>query len=178
MSALDTFFWHTRTQPRTSPWEHFGTSDQRYLFEQFSHANNEKTSKLGVTGSNPRKTFVSFTGINKGQQIMYVQTNATIPNHYCCLRRRKQKPWASYVILQVAHAPGMPGTFSPPPRVSDPHMHHGTCVAHVSWCIRGSLTSGFLSSRWWGKRSRHSWHMRNLQFYVSGQRPMQCPDQR
>ena len=25
----------------------------------------------------------------------------------------------------------MPGTFSPPPRVSDPDMHHGTCVTHV-----------------------------------------------
>ena len=22
---------------------------------------------------------------------------------------------------------GMPGTFSPPPQVSDPDMHHGTC---------------------------------------------------
>ena len=29
--------------------------------------------------------------------------------------------------LRVAHAPGMPGTFFPPPRVSDRDMHHGTC---------------------------------------------------
>ena len=35
-------------------------------------------------------------------------------------------PWASwYVKLRVAHAPGMPGTFSPPPQVSDLYMHHG-----------------------------------------------------
>ena len=27
-------------------------------------------------------------------------------------------------------------------RVSDPDMHHGTCVAHVPWCMSGSLTSG------------------------------------
>ena len=27
----------------------------------------------------------------------------------------------------------MPGTFSPPPRVSGPDMHHGTCVTHVLW---------------------------------------------
>ena len=40
-------------------------------------------------------------------------------------------PLARYVKLRVAHAPGMPGTFSPPPRVSDPDMHHGTCVMHV-----------------------------------------------
>ena len=36
-----------------------------------------------------------------------------------------------YVKLRVAHAPGMSGTFSPPPRVSDPDMHHGTCVTNV-----------------------------------------------
>ena len=28
------------------------------------------------------------------------------------------------------------------PLVSDPGMHHGTCVTHVSWCVSGSLTSG------------------------------------
>ena len=26
------------------------------------------------------------------------------------------------------------------PLVSDPGMHHGTCVTHVSWCMSGSLT--------------------------------------
>ena len=36
-----------------------------------------------------------------------------------------------YVNLRVAHAPGMPGTFSPPLQVSDPDMHHGTRVTHV-----------------------------------------------
>ena len=39
-------------------------------------------------------------------------------------------PLARYVKLRVAHAPGMLGTFSPPPRVSDPDMHHGTCCDH------------------------------------------------
>ena len=77
-----------------------------------------------------------------------------------------------YVILRGAHAPGMPGTFSPPLRVSDPDMHHGTCVTHVPWCMPGSLTSGFLWSRWRGKRSRHSRRLHNQQFYVFGKRPM------
>ena len=45
------------------------------------------------------------------------------------------------------YGPGMPGTFSPPPRISDPDMHHGTCVTHVPWCMPGSLTSDFLWSR-------------------------------
>ena len=66
----------------------------------------------------------------------------------------------------------MPGTFSPPPWVSDPDMHHGTCVTHVSWCMPGSMISCFLWSRWRGKRSRQSRRMRNPQFYVSGKRPI------
>ena len=81
-------------------------------------------------------------------------------------------PLARYAKLWVAHAPGMPGTFSPTSLNSDPDMHHGTCVTHVPWCMPGSLTSGFLWSRWQGKRSRHSRRMRNLQFNASRTRPM------
>ena len=81
-------------------------------------------------------------------------------------------PLARYVKLRVAHAPGMPGTFSPLPWFSDPAMHHGTCVTHEPWYMAGSLTSGFLWSQWRGKRPRHSWCMRNPQVYISGKRPM------
>ena len=73
--------------------------------------------------------------------------------------------------LRVAHAPGIPGTFSKSSLVSDADMHHGTCMAHVPWCMPGSLNSGFLWSRWREERSRHSRCMRNQQFYVSGKRP-------
>ena len=66
----------------------------------------------------------------------------------------------------------MPGTLSPPQRVSDPDMHHGTCVTHVPWCMSGSLTSGFLWNRWRGKRSRHCRRMCNPHFYGSGKRPI------
>ena len=69
-----------------------------------------------------------------------------------------------YVKLRVVSAPAMPGTFFPPPQVSDSDMHHDTCVTHVPWCMPGSLTSGFLWSRWRGKRSRHSRRMRDPQF--------------
>ena len=86
------------------------------------------------------------------------------------------RPWhgplARYAKLRVAHAPGMSVTFSPSPHVSDPNMHHGMCVTHVPWCMPGSLISGFLWSRWRGNPSRHSWRMRNAQFYVSGKRSM------
>ena len=70
-------------------------------------------------------------------------------------------PLVRYVKLRVAHAPGMLGTFSPPPRVRDPDVHYGTCVTHVPRCMPGSLTSGFLWSRW-----------RNQQFCVTGKRPI------
>ena len=53
------------------------------------------------------------------------------------------------------------------PLVSDPGMHHGTCVTHVPWCMSGSLNCGG-----GGKRSRHSRRMRNSHLYVSGKRPM------
>ena len=82
-------------------------------------------------------------------------------------------PPTRYVKLRVAHAQGMPGTFSQAPRVSNLGMHYGTCVTHVPWCMLGSLTSGFLWSRWRGKRSRHSRRMRNPPFYVSGKRPIE-----
>ena len=67
---------------------------------------------------------------------------------------------------------GNAGNVFPPPRISDPNMHHGTCVTHVLWCMPGSLTSGFLWCWWWEKRSRHSWRMRNPQLYISSKRPI------
>ena len=53
--------------------------------------------------------------------------------------------------------------------VSDPGMHHGTCVTHVPWCMSGSLTRG-------GGQNvpRHSRCMRNPQFFVSGKKLMSC----
>ena len=81
-------------------------------------------------------------------------------------------PLTRYVRLRLVHAPGMPGTFSLPPRVSDPDMYHGTCVTRVPWCMPGSLISGFLWSRWWGKRSQHSRRMHKPQVCVSGKRPI------
>ena len=74
--------------------------------------------------------------------------------------------------LRVAHASGMPGTFSPTRYVSDPGMHYGTCLTHVPWCMLELPTSGFLWSWWRRKRSRHSWRMRNPQVNVSGERPI------
>ena len=75
-------------------------------------------------------------------------------------------PLTSYAKSRDAHAPGMPGTFSLPPRVGDTDMHHGTCVTPES------LTSSFLWSRRRGETFPAGKRMRNPQLYVSGKRPM------
>ena len=51
-----------------------------------------------------------------------VQVTFSAPSH---------GPLARCVKLLVVHAPGMPGTFSPPPRVNDPDMHRGVRDARV-----------------------------------------------
>ena len=58
--------------------------------------------------------------------------------------------WASYQIHKIAGCAcaGNAGKVFPrrrfqrKPLVSDPGMHHGTCVTHVPWCMSGSLTCG------------------------------------
>ena len=76
--------------------------------------------------------------------------------------------------MRFADALGMPGTFSSLPRVSDPKMHHGTCVTHVSWCMPGLLPGGLPLSLWRGKRSRHSRRMYNPQFTYMLRAHVEC----
>ena len=59
-------------------------------------------------------------------------------------------PWASYQIRTIAGCACARNAgnvfphcrFQRKPLVSDPGMHHGTCVTHVPWCMSGSLTRG------------------------------------
>ena len=52
-------------------------------------------------------------------------------------------PLTKYVKLQVVHAPGMPGTLSPPPPVSDPDMDHATCMTFRDACQGRKLAVSF-----------------------------------
>ena len=62
----------------------------------------------------------------------------------------KLRAWASYQIRKIAGCAcaGNAGNnfprrrFQRKPLVSDPGMHHGTCVTFVPWCMSGSLTCG------------------------------------
>ena len=58
-------------------------------------------------------------------------------------------PWASCQIRKIeacAHAGNFGNSFchqlQRKPLVSDPSMHHCTCITHVSWCMPGSLIRG------------------------------------
>ena len=70
-------------------------------------------------------------------------------------------PLTTYVKLRVARAPGMPGTFFPPPTSKE-------TASYACAMMHGEIAD----PRWQGKRSRHSRRMRNSQFYVSGKRPI------
>ena len=65
-----------------------------------------------------------------------------------CIKIQLATTWASYKIRKIAgcacagnYGSVFPATdFQRKPLVSDPDMHHGTCVTHVPWCMSGSLT--------------------------------------
>ena len=68
----------------------------------------------------------------------------------CLFSSTTLSSWASYQIRKIAGCAcaGNAGNVFPrrrfqrKPLVSDPGMHHGTCVTHVPWCMSGSLTCG------------------------------------
>ena len=82
-------------------------------------------------------------------------------------------PLTIYVKLRVAHAPGMPKTFTLPPtsnkifslqsRHASRHVLHARAVMHI----------GIANPRWRGKPSRHSRRMGNQQFDISGTKLIQ-----
>ena len=74
----------------------------------------------------------------------------SVPMHICITLPRWVNTWASYQIRKIAGCAcaGNAGNVFPrhrlqrKPLVSDPGMHHGTCVTHVPCCMSGSLTRG------------------------------------
>ena len=73
---------------------------------------------------------------------------------------------ARYVNLRVAHAPGMPGLFSPPSTSKETSSKRSR---HASRHVRHARTAMHIRiahPRWWGKRSRHSRCKRNSQLKI------------
>ena len=147
-------------------------------FDQFSSLRLLLTIKTTIPSSLPRHhchhhTRNQFRYLNCHMH-HYHHEPCCHQHHYCHhdMIIHQHGPLARYARLRVAHAPGMPGTFSPSSQVSDPDMHHGTCVTHVPWCMPGSLTSGFLWNRRRGETFPAFPAHAHPQFYVSGKRPM------
>ena len=89
-----------------------------------------------------KKPIISTNGSILGVDLECTSVDTT--REYCFA---SYGPLNRYVKLRFTHAPGMPGTFFPhrlqrKPLVSDPGMHHDTCVAYVPWCMTGSLIRG------------------------------------
>ena len=76
-------------------------------------------------------------------------------------------PWASCQIHKIAGCAytGIAGNI-----FLTTDLHRGTCVTHMPWYMLGSLTSRLLWSQWRRMRSRDSRRLRNVKFYVSGER--------
>ena len=101
---------------------------------------------------------------------MYIRPYCVGRDHIFWIALR-HGPLVRYVKLRVAHAPRMPGTFPRHRGLAIPTFITAR-VTHVPWYMPGSLTRGFLWSRWRRKRSRHSRCMRNPHFCVCGKRPI------
>ena len=98
------------------------------------------TTEFWESGTNKRLDI--GLGYSRGNPIYYWPPDA--PNDVNFVTE-----WASYQICKIASCAcaGIPGTFSRrrlqrKPLVSDPGIHHGTCVTHMPWCLPGSLTRG------------------------------------
>ena len=81
-------------------------------------------------------------------------------------------PLTRYIKLRVAHAPGMPGTFSPPSTSEEAASKRSRHASRHVRDARVVMHLGIANPQWRGKPSRHSRRMRNPQFPVSGKRPM------
>ena len=107
-----------------------------------------------------------FPGIMTSILVIHVKNIHVVQIHEILARRVK---------LWVAHAPGMPGTFSPPPTSKETCSKQSQHASRHVRDARAVMQVGIANPRWRVKRSRHSWHMRNPQFYVSGKRPIATP---
>ena len=77
-------------------------------------------------------------------------SHGTAMHGHIYVKKEMSHSWASYQIRKIAGCAyaGIAGNVFPrlrlqrKPLVSDPDMHHGTCVTHVPWCMSGSLNRG------------------------------------
>ena len=86
--------------------------------------------------------------------------------HLCLLTNG---PLTRYPKLRVAHAPGLPGTFPPPPTSKETASKRSRHASRHVCDARAVMHVGIANPGWRGK---HSKRMRNSQLCVSGKRPI------
>ena len=131
----------------------------------FSFQSPQYSAPPGVEGGDDLKTLIHPL---HHDLYLSVPSSLLLRLDYIAIRG----PPTRYVILWDVHAPGMPGTFSPPltskETVSKRSRHASRYVRYA----RAVMHVRIANPRWRGKRSRHFRRMRNPQCYVSGKRPM------
>ena len=102
-----------------------------------------------IPRNTPRCNYIFMPYIhNSGTKVIYCSCGTVV--FVLPLHINFGVPWASYQIRKIAGCAcaGKAGNVFPrrrfqmKPLVSDPGMHHGTCMKHVPWCMSGSLTCG------------------------------------
>ena len=96
---------------------------------------NFKTNKTTESNLTEKRDFVIYD-IKKKWWLSYITTASWVwymgllPDTYNCGLRMCRECWERCPRQRLQRKP----------LVSDPGMHHGTCVTHVPWCMTGSLT--------------------------------------
>ena len=112
-------------------------------------------------------TGVSFTGhklTSNLKRVIYDSIHAMLSITH--------RPLIRYVKLRIAHAPRMPGTFSPPPTSKETASKRPRHAWRFVRDARAVMHVGIANRLWRGKRSRHSRRMHNPQLNVFGKRPI------
>ena len=89
-------------------------------------------------------------------------------------RTEHNGPLTRYVKLQVAHAPGIPGTFPPPPTSKETASKRSRRASRHVRDASGVMHVGIAYPRWRGKTFPAFPAHAHPQFYVYGKRPISC----
>ena len=131
-----------------------------YIFNVFQNDSARQQcisthTRLSIYNRHYLMEYIAWHGITKSIKRTVVINHVFHPVEKsdindCRLGINRLCQWASYQIRKIAvcACAGNAGNVFPhrrfrrKPLVSDPGMHHGTCVTHVPWCMSGSLTCG------------------------------------
>ena len=128
--------WATYQIRKTKRWrhnDHAGVSTHQphgCLLNRLFRRKSKKPSKLRVTGFCAGNS--PGTGEFPAQMASYVENVSIWWRHHDYGLRMRRECRERFPRHQLQRKPP----------ISDPAMHHGTCVTHVSWCMSGSLNRG------------------------------------